>query len=102
MHTAKAPPMEIAEDVRRVMRSRMFLRNERGDPSITFRNSCHGRNPSSRGSFRIQERERERKLRFLFFPLFDSWNNFLNWWILFFFRPCSSNSNNFFCKWRME
>lgn len=47
MHTAKAPPMEIAEDVRRIMRSHMFVKNvdrgekgRRGEASITFRNSC--------------------------------------------------------------
>lgn len=76
MHTAKAPPMEIAEDVRRVMRvpekrtwgSRRILPL----PSAIL---ATGEILREVLGFR---RERERKLRFLFFPLFDSWNNFLN------------------------
>lgn len=77
MHTAKAPPMEIAEDVRRVMR--VPEKRTWGSMRILPLPSAILATGEILGQVLGFRRERERgNYDFYFFPLFDSWNNFLN------------------------
>lgn len=70
MHTAKAPPMEIAEDVRRIMRSHMFVKNvdqrRGGGERLPLPSAIPAKFPFLLGKFR---RGRE----IIIFPLLDTW-----------------------------